>query len=259
MNSSCLIQQLPSAYTKLDYLHAIMVQKSLILFLDYDGTLTEIAPTPQGALLSNAMRHTLLKLSHCYPIYIISGRDRSNLMHRVGLEALQYIGAHGLDMTPMPSALHGQVGDKVDMLLSKVALASQQALSDLSGILLERKKYSVAIHYRQAPDGSDQRVQVFVQQYLQSEPELRMLLGKKVVEITLNIDWNKGSAVQCVLQRHADAVPIYIGDDITDESGFLVVKKGGLGVVVGNQDRPTQATCRLDNPLAVADFLERLI
>jgi trehalose-phosphatase len=258
------IRELPSA---LDAIHGIIERakgKRLALFLDYDGTLTPIVERPELAIMSEETRATVKALAEHCTVAIISGRDRRDVERLVNLDALFYAGSHGFDIAGPhgwhtehePAAAYVPVIDRAETAL-------REALASVKGAILERKKYSVAVHYRLVADGDVNTVQKAINVALSHQPELRKMDGKKVYDLQPRIDWDKGKAVLWLLQAldllHGTVLPIYVGDDITDEDAFKVLHDLGIGVVVGENSRPTTARYALKNPDEVHSFLQRLI
>ena len=94
-------------------------------------------------------------------------------------------------------------------------------------------------------------------------PQLRLLVGKKVYELQPDIDWNKGQALLWLLEMISseprEIFPIYVGDDLTDEDAFRVIKQCGLGIVVSEEPRPTAARYALKTPAEVDRFLHKIV
>ncbi len=234
--------------------------KQIALFLDYDGTLTPIAPKPELALLDPEIKNLLSKLALKYPMGIISGRDRSNVEQLVGINRIYYAGSHGFDiMGPFHSFCMLQKGDEWSLLLE--ALAKEANNLDLKGI--EVKACSVAIHYRLIPEEELTPFFKKIDQLKKKFPKLQVKEGKKVVEFLPNITWDKGKALLWLLEvmqlEGSDVCPLFIGDDITDEDAFLVVKKrGGVSFAVLDEMRDTHAQFTLKSVEEVKKVLEFL-
>ncbi|MEE9204582.1 MAG: trehalose-phosphatase [Nitrospirales bacterium] len=133
----------------------------------------------------------------------------------------------------------------------------------MKGVIIERKKYSVAVHYRLVADNHLNVVRETVNAVLSHHTDLRKMEGKKVYELQPRVDWNKGKAVIWLLQKlqldEASALPLYLRDDITDEDAFHALKDCGFSIVVEKTSRPTAARYALDNPNEVQEFLRRLV
>jgi len=129
------------------------------------------------------------------------------------------------------------------------------------GALVERKRFSVATHYRLVARDLVPLVDAIVDGILEGFPNLRREPGKQVIEIQPNVAWDKGKAVLWMMDalRLEDALPIHFGDDITDETVFAVLAERGAGVFVGEEDRATAARFRLRNPDEVVTLLRRMV
>ncbi|MBD3412822.1 MAG: trehalose-phosphatase [Candidatus Aminicenantes bacterium] len=255
------IDKLPKAMKHLSQISKRMSNKKLAIFLDYDGTLTPIVQRPEDAILSSSMRNTVKDLSHIFPVAVISGRDRKDVKNLVGLDEITYAGSHGFDIKgPELQYEHGQeflsVLDEAESYLNK-------KINAIKGSFVERKKYSLAVHFRQVDEGDIPKVKQAVQQAGRKFSRLRMSSGKKVFDIRPQIDWDKGKALLWLLKKmgldQSHVLPLYIGDDTTDEDAFRVLSSIGIGIVVGDDSRPTSAHFRLNNPQEVKTFFKHLI
>ena len=245
-----------------DILHRAKGRR-LAVFLDYDGTLTPIVDRPELAIMSEAMRTTIQTLSqHCL-VAIISGRDRADVVRLVNLESLYYAGSHGFEIDgPRSSRIHHEIGAHFLPALDRAEADLRRELRLISGALVERKKYSIAVHFRLVRDADLQKVNAAVEGVISVLPELRKRDGKKVYEIQPNIEWDKGKAVLWLLEAlrltKDNSFALYIGDDLTDEDAFQALKDLGIGIVVSQTSRPTAAQYALKNPDDVIRFLEEI-
>ena len=232
------------------------------VFLDYDGTLTPIVDDPDAATLPDATRRAIRRLAKLCPVAIVSGRDRADVATLVGIEDMVVAGSHGFDITG-PGWEH-QFPPGADAQPSLAAAADQldAEIGDIPGALVERKRYAVAIHFRRVdPDRVDE-IDIAVERAVSDHDGLRRTAGKMIFELRPDLDWDKGRALEFLLEQlhldHPDIVPVYVGDDDTDEDALQVVRHGGLGVIVGDENRPTAAHLRLDDPGETMTFLHRL-
>src|ERR1051325_5896805 len=190
------------------------------VFLDYDGTLTPIVNRPEDAWLSDSMQQTLRSVAARAPVAILSGRDLADLRGRVHIDGIVYAGSHGFDIAA-PGRLRRQLGSAYLPQLDAAERELRQALDDIPGAQLERKHFSVAAHYRNVNENDAFNVAVAVETVAARYSELRRIEGKKVYELLPNINWDKGKAVLWLLEslelEGADLLPIFIGDDRTDE------------------------------------------
>ncbi len=252
-------RELPSALEQLDD-SVGQGKRKLAIFLDYDGTLTPIVPRPEDAVLAPAVRDTVRDLAQACTVAIISGRDLADVRKLVGVEGMVYAGSHGFDIAgPKGAVAGGSERDQFLPMLADVEGELKKALAGIAGSQLERKKYSIAVHYRNVADGDLAAVETVVKDALHRYPKLRDLPGKKVHDLQPRIDWDKGKALLHVLRTldldRPEVLPIYIGDDITDEDAFAAVRRRGIGIVVRDEPRPTVARLALNNPAEVHQWL----
>ncbi len=237
-------------------------QKRPAVFLDYDGTLTPIVARPELAVLAEEMRRTVRTLAARCPVAIVSGRDRIDVQRLVGIEGLIYAGSHGFDIAGPPSmGLTYEQGHGFLASLDRVEHDLRRFLSGIDGVRVERKKFSLALHFREAARQHAARVEPIVDAVLGRYPELRKGLGKKVFELRPAIDWHKGKAVLWLLDAlgftGTEALPVCIGDDVTDEDAFSAVAGRGLGILVAEAPRVSAADYRLKSPAEVQIFLQK--
>jgi alpha,alpha-trehalase len=233
------------------------------LFLDYDGTLTPIVSRPELAVLDPAMRDVLRRLAARCPVAVVSGRDRPDVAALVGLDGIVYAGSHGFDISgPGGLALEHEGGHASLDELDAVERRLRRPVEAIPGALVERKLFAIAVHYRNVPDADVARVRAIVEGAAADCRRVRTTGGKKIFEVRPAIDWDKGRAVLWLLEALAldrpDVVPIYVGDDETDEDAFRAIAGRGIGIRVGGPSEPTAATERLDDVPAVRRFLEEL-
>ena len=133
----------------------------------------------------------------------------------------------------------------------------------IKGIRIERKRYAIAVHYRNVAEEDIPAVIREVELIINQNHDFRKGEGKKVIEIRPNVDWHKGRAISWILNRlkitdNQEVVPIYIGDDITDEDVFNTIPESGIGILVGFHGRQTKARYSLKNVYQVQIFIEML-
>lgn len=255
------INEVPDALNNIDRIAQMVAGKKLAVFLDYDGTLTPIVMRPEDAVLSPSMRKTVQELSHIFPVAVISGRDRKDVKSLVGLNEIYYAGSHGFDIKgPDLEYEHGQ---EFLPVLEEAEKYLKQKTKTVKGSLVERKKFSIAVHFRQVKEADFSKVNQAVQEADKKYSKLRLSSGKKVFELRPQIDWDKGKALLWLLKKmgldNPHVLPLYIGDDTTDEDAFRVLFSRGLGIVVGEDSRLTSARFRLKDPNEVKKFFYYLI
>lgn len=255
------LTKLPSVWQAEVQLRSRLSTQRPVVFLDYDGTLTPIVADPAEALLSQPMRAAVAQLARHCPVAIISGRDLPVVRALVGLDEVFYAGSHGFEIAG-PQDIHVSLEKGVEFLpsLDRLEQALRDGLQGIKGHLVERKRFSIAVHYRQVADREVAQVETLLDQLLSTAPDMRKGHGKKVFEVQPNLDWNKGRAVLWLLQQlkldGPDVVPIYVGDDLTDEHAFRVLAGRGLSIVVRDyENRPTAADFTLTGTAEVRRFL----
>lgn len=247
--------------------------KKLAFFLDYDGTLSHIVNNPQEACLAPTIEGTLEELKKNYFTSIITGRKRETIQKFVPLKGLSFGCSHGVDI--FGPSIKPFCAAKDFLHLLKGTLASLlEVTKKVPGAHVEDNEFSLTVHYRMVKEEDRAPLLVSVNALIDEanssgDNKLFMGFGNNVWEIKPDNQWNKGSAVQYVMQTLGkEAVPIFIGDDLTDENGFRAVKEfNGIGIIVFNpakhigdqQPRDTQASIRLDDPDEVGQFLAECV
>src|SRR5947209_3075441 len=237
------IGDLPHALDEGEALARRFADKQLAVFLDYDGTLTPIRDRPEDAVISDSMREAVRRLGERVPVVVVSGRDRQVVQKLMGLDILIVAGDHGFDIwSPTGGSIQREVGASFEDLLREVEAKLRAELASIPRALLEPKKSSVAVHFRLVAEEQRPRVKKIVDAILNEHPELKVTPGKMVFEIQPRLDWDKGKAVLYLLKAldldRDDVVPVYLGDDITDEDAFRALAGRGIGIFVGSADDP---------------------
>jgi len=256
----------PHALTSWDELAGKFRARHPVIFLDYDGTLTPIVARPDEAILSDPMREVVRRLAERFPTTIVSGRGRSDVEKLVRLENLNYAGSHGFDISG-PDAREGrpirhEAAAEMEPIVEEVTARLREQLDGIQGALVEPKRFTVAVHYRLVDPDEVYLVESVVDDALQEHSELKKAHGKKVFELRPRMDWDKGKAVVWLLDalelHDRDTLPLYLGDDTTDEDAFQALQNRGLGIVVTLVPRPTAASYQLQDTREVQEFLSRL-
>jgi len=245
---------------------ALLRGRPLAVFLDFDGTLSPIVDRPDDARMTPSGGPALERLAALCPVAIVSGRDLGDVRRRAGVPSLWYAGSHGFEYVSPDGEAHEH--EQAGQAVAALAEAEQQLsarLRDLPGAIVENKRFALAAHYRMVAEERANEVIDAVAEVGAQYPMLRMTGGRKVAELRPNIDWDKGKALHWLLEQIApgggDVLPLYAGDDLTDEDALTAIGERGFGVVVRNYelgDRPTAAHVGADDPEEFCAFLERV-
>ena len=232
------------------------------VFLDYDGTLTPIVERPELATLSDAMEAVLRGLAARCPVAIVSGRDLADLQQMVSLGGVVYAGSHGFDVDA-PEELGGRFrrGEDFADVLDAARARLREAVAPIAGTWVEEKAFAVTLHFRQVAPEDVPVVEAAFAAVAEAFPDLRRTGGKKVLELRPNLEWDKGRALQMLLERidrGGPHFPLFVGDDETDEDAFRAVAGGGIGIRVGDPHVASAAEYSLADTDEVGTFLERL-
>lgn len=249
----------------------------ILLFLDYDGTLTPIVARPEMAVLSSQAREILKQVSHnsLFKLVIISGRSLSVIKALVGLENIAYAGNHGLEIecppcycqerSPETTTFIHPMAEEIEPVLKRLEQRLRERLSGIDGVLIENKGLTLSIHYRLARQTEVSRIKRLsfeIIGYQQARHKLQVTEGKEVLELRPTVDWNKGKAIEWLMEmyRTPGSLPIFAGDDVTDEDGFRVLQRvGGISIFVGEDKASSAADYYLDSPEQLHHWLGKLL
>jgi trehalose 6-phosphate phosphatase len=229
------------------------------VFLDIDGTLLELAPTPEAVFVPPDLLTVLRKLSERLEgaVAFVSGRPIESIDSLFKPLVLPAVGIHGVEIRAGDGQL--LVDHRLNEQLQVTVAGLEQAMARIPGAKLENKGSALALHYRNAPQRGRDVLQAAESALALLGPAFGVLLGKCVVEIRPR-HTTKGSAIERLMQEppFRGRTPIFVGDDVTDEDGFEVVNRlGGISVHIGDS-ATTMAGYRLADPAAVLGWLQQL-
>ncbi|PUZ40878.1 hypothetical protein GQ55_9G457400 [Panicum hallii var. hallii] len=267
----------PSALDRFDALAAAAKGKQVAVFLDYDGTLSPIVEDPDRAVMTDEMREAVRGVAARFPTAIVSGRCCDKVFGFVRLAELYYAGSHGMDIRG-PTADPNHHGKEAKSVLCQPASEFLPVIEEVYGALVEQveasipgakvenNKFCLSVHFRCVEEAAWGELFEQVRSVLKDYPGLRLTQGRKVLEVRPMIKWDKGKALEFLLDslgyaERSDVFPIYIGDDRTDEDAFKVLRSRGqgAGILVSKFPKETSASFSLREPAEVRDFLRRLV
>ena len=254
--------ELPSALKSFKKIEDQFKDKEIVIFFDYDGTVTPIVSHPKDAILSEEMKNTLIKLSNQCTLAVISGRGLNDIKSLVGIKGIHYAGSHGYEIEGPSIKMEHEPALEFVKIFDILEEELTNQLKDVDGALVERKKFSIALHYRNVSDKESYLVENAADKAVEKYTKVRKSYGKKVYELQPDLEWNKGKALEWLMEAlHIEkqgSKIFYIGDDITDEDAFSAIKTYGIGILVGSDARNTGAQYRLSDVTQTLRFLEIL-
>ncbi|KAG4995484.1 hypothetical protein JHK86_032311 [Glycine max] len=266
----------PSALDMFDQIIDASKGKQIVMFLDYDGTLSPIVDDPDRAFMSDSMRKTVRKLARCFPTAIVTGRCKDKVYNFVRLAELYYAGSHGMDIKGPTRSSKYNKDSKAEAILCQPASDFLPMIDEVyqqlvektkstPGALVENNKFCLSVHFRCVDEKKWSELARQVKSVLKEYPKLRLTQGRKVLEIRPTIKWDKGKALEFLLEslglaNCSDVFPVYIGDDRSDEDAFKKLRDRGqgFGILVSKFPKDTSASYSLQEPNEVMNFLQRL-
>ncbi|MEO1967253.1 MAG: trehalose-phosphatase [Sphingomonadaceae bacterium] len=222
------------------------------LFLDFDGTLVDLATTPEGIDVADDLGDRLEKLAQRLHgrLAVVSGRALDNLLHHIGQLEVARAGSHGADQRLADGTVLSHAAEALpDDVVAQIADYAVR-----TGLHYERKAHGAALHSRGNPNVEDNAAHFMAQ--LAEDYDLTLKRGKFVAEL-VRPGADKGAAVRAfmAIQPFAGSRPLFLGDDVTDEDGFIAARElGGLAIAVGPR-RSENADYALADPAAVHHWL----
>jgi trehalose 6-phosphate phosphatase len=250
--------------------------KQIVVFLDYDGTLSPIVDDPDAAYMSDTMRRAVRSVAKHFLTAIVSGRGRDKVFEFVKLAELYYAGSHGMDIRgPAKASRHAKAKAKRVLfqpaseflpMIQQVHESLLEKTKCIPGAKVENNKFCVSVHFRCVDEKSWSALADTVKSVLNDYPRLKLTQGRMVFEVRPSIEWDKGKALEFLLESLgladcADVLPVYIGDDRTDEDAFKALRRRGqgVGILVSKYPKETSASYSLQEPAEVMEFLLRLV
>ncbi|KAL9274695.1 putative trehalose-phosphate phosphatase J [Drosera capensis] len=261
----------PSALEKFEKIMNESKGQQIVMFLDYDGTLSPIVDDPERAFMSDEMRGAVRDVAKHFPTAIVTGRCKDKVYDFVMLAELYYAGSHGMDIQgpigggEKDTVLFQPASEFIPMIDEVYKILWNKTRST-PGAIVEYNKFCLSVHFRCVDEKRWAELADQVKDVLKNYPNLRLTQGRKVLEIRPSIKWDKGKALEFLLEslgysQSSDVFPIYIGDDRSDEDAFKVLRQRnqGFGILVSTVPKETNASYTLQEPSEVKTFLQRLV
>jgi trehalose 6-phosphate phosphatase len=233
-------------------LAAVMAREPLLAF-DFDGTLAPIVARPDDARVPQEVSLGLAALARRLPVAVITGRSLADVRGRLGFEPRYIVGNHGAeeaDDAPPPEACHA-----LDTLRRRIDV--NWDVLRAHGVDVEDKRFSLALHYRLAPDAGE--ALLCIEELLQGmDPGLRRFGGKCVVNVVPAGLPDKGAALATLVRRAGASAALFVGDDVNDEAVFIRAEPDWLTVKIGREDPLSRAMFFLDSETELAVVLEKM-
>ncbi|HLF28477.1 MAG TPA: trehalose-phosphatase [Anaerolineae bacterium] len=237
------------------------------LFLDYDGTLDEFAPTPDHVLPNPEVIELVTRLSRCphTRVVVLSGRRLGHVLSLLPVPGVLLAGAYGIELhLPDGERLARATYDAVRPALENLKPRWAQLIAGRQGFSLEDKIWALALHARFAEAREAEAVlsvaRAAATEALSAGP-FRLLGGHRFLEVGPKLA-HKGETVRYIFERYPwpGALSVYVGDDDKDEEAFEVIKAhGGIPILAASEPRATHADCRLESPQRVREWLSVLV
>lgn len=242
--------------------------RHLLLLTDFDGTLSEIAPRPADAVVSDTVRRELTRVAKLdsVTVGVVSGRRLDDVARRVGPAAEFAAGLHGLEIVGPDAAFHHYALDSVESVIARLAAAAERELAWCPGVFLENKTYALTCHVRMSPpplaDRALEEFEALAEPQLEARV-LKLITGSKANELLPAVDWHKGRAAEWIRARVAPRVDrpvsiVYLGDDRTDEDAFTSLGDDDVVIGIGARPHTHLIDWRLSGPASVGKFFAAL-
>jgi len=237
-----------------------LIKQPIALFLDVDGTLLELASHPEAVVVSVSLRQSLQRLAQQQngALALVSGRSIETLDRLFYPIRFAAAGLHGFEWRAATGELKRGLMDQALLMPARAQLDAY--VTGESGVLLEDKGWTLAVHFRNAPQRESEIRRLMESIAVTLAPKFQLATGKCVLELTPTA-YSKGTAIQEFMCEppFAGRLPIFVGDDVTDEHGFEVTNAlRGCSVRVGDDDARTSARYRIRGVAAVIEWLRQL-
>ncbi len=254
-------------FEHLDSIAGLLGQPPFGLITDVDGTISQIAPTPQQAVVSPLCRHYLSILCHHLALVAtISGRPAATARNMVGIEGMVYIGNHGLERW---ADGHPEITEEAKDYpeIIKTVIEHLTPLLSIEGITIEDKGVTASVHYRLCPKPETARRAILAAlRKLPQARRLRIIQERRTIDLLPDLEANKGTALRDLIHGHNLRRAVYMGDDLTDVDAFRAIHalsqdSHGHGFAIGviSEETPEDFVAEVDFTLNGVSDVERFL
>ena len=235
-------------------LAALARERALFAF-DFDGTLAGIRARPGEVRVAPALARRMAALARARPVAIVTGRRIGDVRTRLGFEPAFIVGNHGAEDETDPAGSE-RLATALETL--RAVIMSRELELEVAGVLVEDKRQSIALHFRNAPDRSG--ASALIEEVLDLRgPEVQVFGGKLVYNAVADGAPDKAHAVQRLLVRAGAKTAFFAGDDINDEPVFECAEPGWVTVRVGREHRPSRARFSLESPRTMPGVIDHVL
>lgn len=235
--------------------------RRMYILTDYDGTLTPIVDYPDQAILDANVKNLLKSLAkdRRFILGIITGRTLKEIVQLVDIDGVYYIGNHGMEIKGPSLTFVHPIAEKLSPIISRICNDLRSKFEHIHGMIVEDKGMTASIHYRMAPKNTVKEIMKVAKDAVRLYEDFEIRYGKMVIEIRPEVYWDKGDATLWLVRKLGeDGIPIYIGDDKTDEDVFRKINKG-LTILISKSRRHSDARYYLKSAEDVHKLLYRLL
>ena len=262
-NGVCGVRRLKDLLSDSNVRRRIRQARGIFLGLDFDGTLAPLRLRPCDAVLPEGVLVLLRRLARTSDIRVvlISGRGLADLKKKVPVPEAWFSGSHGLQFHVQGRTTSVRVSGKGTLALRRLERTLRARIGKIPGVIFESKGPAFAVHYRMTEGAVRKQVVSVLEEALadvRAGVGIKGGRGKEVAEFLVDVVGDKGVALRKLLARwrRKEILPVFIGDDLTDETAFREVNRlGGISVLVGEREGASAARYALSDPQAVARFL----
>lgn len=232
-----------------------------VILSDYDGTLTPIVDKPDLAILSNEMKRLLRSIVEHprYRLAIISGRAVEEVKRIVSVDGAFYVGNHGFEITGPNLRLIHPEAESISPVMRLIREELHREIGRIEGLIVEDKRLTLSVHFRLVQKKDVAAIKRAVNMIIGKHDGVAVMSGKKVFEIRPKIPWDKGRASLWVLKSiGGGALPLYLGDDTTDEDAFRSLKRG-ITILVSERRRSSKAKYFVRGTFEVQQLFNELL